>query len=107
MYAGQFVETGSVSEVFHAPMHPYTQGLLSCIPVPGKTARGSRLGAIPGMVPSLIGDLHGCAFRSRCPHAESRCAADVALRQNTPSRGWRCVLDDNILQNYAQESATV
>jgi peptide/nickel transport system ATP-binding protein len=102
MYAGQFVETGNVNEVFRAPMHPYTQGLLSCIPVPGKTARGSRLGAIPGMVPSLIGELPGCAFRSRCPHAQAACAADVSLHHSTADRGWRCILDEATLQQQAQ-----
>ena len=106
MYAGQFVETGSVSEVFRSPMHPYTQGLLSCIPVPGKTPRGSRLGAIPGMVPSLVGELQGCAFRSRCPYSEPRCDADVELHHSASDRGWRCVLAATTLQTYARESAT-
>ena len=56
------------------PLHPYTQGLLACIPVPGRTARGEFLGSIPGMVPSLIGEVHGCSFRNRCPHGTERCA---------------------------------
>jgi peptide/nickel transport system ATP-binding protein len=107
MYAGQFVETGSVDQVFRAPMHPYTQGLLSCIPIPGKTERGAALGAIPGMVPSLLGELHGCAFRSRCRYAEARCSADVALHQAAAGRGWRCILPEPQLQNYAREVASL
>jgi peptide/nickel transport system ATP-binding protein len=107
MYAGQFVETGSVEQVFRAPMHPYTQGLLSCIPVPGKTERGSPLGAIPGMVPSLLGELRGCAFRSRCRHAEAGCAADVALNQAATGRGWRCILPETRLHQYADEVLSV
>ena len=45
-----------------APPHPYTRGLLACIPVPGRTRRGDQLGTIPGIVPSLVGELRGCDF---------------------------------------------
>jgi peptide/nickel transport system ATP-binding protein len=69
MYAGEIVETGSAREVFAQPMHPYTQRLLRCILVPGRIKRRARLGSIPGLVPSLIGDPQGCAFRNRCPYA--------------------------------------
>jgi len=65
MYAGQIVEEGSVFEIFDNPSHPYTRGLLSCIPVPGKIKRGEPLGSIPGMVPSLVGDFSGCRFSGR------------------------------------------
>jgi peptide/nickel transport system ATP-binding protein len=93
MYAGQFVEQGSVREIFRNPLHPYTRGLLDCIPVPGKTARGSHLGSIPGMVPSLVGALHGCSFRARCGHARPGCEADIALKPlGTPDRAFRCVM---------------
>ncbi len=74
MYAGKAVEEGPIQTVFDSPMHPYTQGLLRCIPVPGKTRRGERLGSVPGMVPNLVGDLSGCMFRNRCPHAVEACA---------------------------------
>jgi peptide/nickel transport system ATP-binding protein len=73
MYAGEVVETGPVAEVFASPGHPYTQGLLACIPIPGRTRPGERLGAIPGMVPSLVGEMPGCHFASRCPHAAEPC----------------------------------
>jgi peptide/nickel transport system ATP-binding protein len=93
MYAGQFVEQGSVREIFRNPLHPYTRGLLECIPVPGKTPRGSHLGSIPGMVPSLVGALHGCSFRARCGHARPGCEADIPLRPpGTPDRACRCVM---------------
>ena len=65
MYAGQIVEEGSVYEIFDNPSHPYTKGLLSCIPVPGKIKKGERLGSIPGMVPSLIGKFTECRFAGR------------------------------------------
>ena len=57
MYAGELVETGPVADIFNAPSHPYTRGLLRCIPLPGKTDRGAKLGTIPGIVPSLVGEV--------------------------------------------------
>ena len=94
MYAGQVVETGATEQVFGAPLHPYTRGLLECIPVPGKTQRGSKLGSIPGMVPSLIGPIDGCQFRNRCSHAFEACAAaPVPLRALGADRQSRCLLE--------------
>ena len=93
MYAGQIVEEGSVAAVFGEPRHPYTRGLMDCIPVPGKVARGSHLGSIPGMVPSLVGELAGCSFRERCAHARAGCEADIALRVNEAGHACRCILE--------------
>src|SRR5206468_2937128 len=80
MYAGEVVEEGTAAEIFSAPRHPYTRGLLECIPVPGRTAPGSRLGSIPGVVPSLAGELRGCSFRERCAHAQAACTQAIDLR---------------------------
>ena len=94
MYAGRIVETGTVSEVLRTPRHPYTQGLLDCVPVAGADRR-TRLGSIPGIVPSLIGESVGCSFRNRCRHAMERCAAgEIATREVGEGRGYRCVLDE-------------
>lgn len=93
MYAGEVVEEGTAAEVFGAPKHPYTRGLLECIPVPGRTAPGALLGNIPGTVPSLIGTFEGCGFRERCAHAQAQCAAPVALRETPSGHRWRCVLE--------------
>jgi peptide/nickel transport system ATP-binding protein len=76
MYAGEVVETAPAEKLFAAPGHPYTQGLINCIPVRGKTPRGSRLEAIAGVVPSLTGGLKGCAFRGRCALAHAGCDTD-------------------------------
>jgi peptide/nickel transport system ATP-binding protein len=90
MYAGQIVEEGSAERVFASPRHPYTRGLISCIPVPGRTERGGRLGTIAGVVPSLIGEIQGCSFRDRCPVARPECAAAVPAQSDGAHR-WLCI----------------
>ena len=90
MYAGEIVETASAADLFASPHHPYTRGLMASIPVPGRTAPGERLGAIPGMVPSLIGAMPGCAFRDRCGYAEPVCASAVPWK-SAADHSWRCI----------------
>ena len=94
MYAGQIVEEGTARRIFTTPSHPYTRGLLDCIPVPGKTRRGAHLGSIPGIVPSLIGEMPGCHFADRCGHVRNLCrAGPVAMRAGgEPGHRSRCVL---------------
>jgi peptide/nickel transport system ATP-binding protein len=92
MYAGEVVERASAQALFGAPRHPYTQGLLQCIPVPGRTRPGERLGAIPGLVPTPIGELKGCQFRNRCRHARAECAEALAVAGAGPDHEVRCVL---------------
>ena len=91
MYAGEVVENAVVETIFNAPRHPYTLGLMSCIPVPGKIERGGRLGAIPGVVPSLIGDISGCSFRTRCPVGDNVCANEIPVHLDSDSHRWRCI----------------
>jgi peptide/nickel transport system ATP-binding protein len=107
MYAGQVVETGTAEQVFSAPIHPYTQGLLECIPIPGKTARGAMLGSIPGIVPSMIGPMSGCSFRNRCAYAFDACGeASIELRELASGRACRCLLDQaQSLENHRQRAA--
>jgi len=93
MYAGEVVEEGSADKLFAKPRHPYTRGLLGCIPVPGRTERGGRLGTIAGVVPSLIGEFRGCGFRDRCDFAREGCDRAVPVRDADGHR-WRCVLDE-------------
>lgn len=92
MYAGQIVETAEVGALFSAPSHPYTQGLLGSIPVRGRTTPGTHLHSIPGVVPSLIGAVSGCAFRNRCTYAEAACEQDVDWSGVGDDHAVRCVL---------------
>ena len=103
MYAGQIVEQGTVEQIFENPMHPYTRGLMQCIPVPGKTRPGEPLGSIPGMVPSLIGRFTGCRFADRCSLATDACRSDdIALRDATDAtQAYRCVLDPRAMAKVA------
>ena len=90
MYAGAMVESGTSRQIFDSPRHPYTRALIDCIPQPGLTRRGAELGTIPGVVPLLIGDVQGCAFRSRCAHARPECAVDIPVRDDQ-GHVWTCV----------------
>ncbi len=90
MYAGEIVEAAPALALFENPQHPYTQGLLASIPIPGRTRPGQPLGSIPGLVPSLVGEQTGCAFRNRCSQAIDACAAPVP-EQSVAGHRVRCI----------------
>jgi peptide/nickel transport system ATP-binding protein len=96
MYAGAIVERGPVAAVLGRPSHPYTRGLLACLPEPGRTRRGQPLGTIAGTVPSLIGDLSGCQFRPRCPHAAAVCEGEFPWQRGLPGHRWHCTLPERV-----------
>lgn len=75
MYGGRAVEKGDISEVFGAPRHPYTEGLMNSIP--RTDVHVDRLEPITGNPPDLMRLPSGCSFRPRCPHVEAACAANV------------------------------
>jgi peptide/nickel transport system ATP-binding protein len=109
MYAGEVVETGTAEQIFRSPFHPYTRALLACVPVPGRTPRGELLGAIPGLVPPLIGRFIGCHFANRCPRAQDRCReAPVAMTHGGEhGRTVRCVrFSEDWIRNASSESAS-
>jgi peptide/nickel transport system ATP-binding protein len=75
MYLGKVMEKGSVDEVLDKPKHPYTQALISAIPIPDPRHRRRRA-ALRGETPSATSDLKGCPFQDRCPHVMDECRED-------------------------------
>lgn len=110
MYAGQNVETTSTRRLFASPAHPYTVGLLSCIPTPPASDEAPRmLHEIPGSVyPSTENSISSCLFVSRCPLARSRCkeeaplAVDVGLNHQARCFFWKEVVPDLWGSPYAR-----
>ena len=91
MYAGQIVESGTAAQIFGKPLHPYTSGLMRCLP--SHARRGEEhLATIRGTVPSLVGDLRGCRFRERCDLACLACAEDITLIEHTGGHLARCIV---------------
>jgi peptide/nickel transport system ATP-binding protein len=94
MYAGKVVEEAPVEELFRAPRHPYTQGLIRSIPrVDTAAVSHARLEAIPGVVPGLINPPEGCRFAPRCTRARPECtAATPQLREVGERHRVACIL---------------
>ena len=90
MYAGQIVETAGVKELYRQPRHPYTKGLLQCIP--HLTTTEERLTTIPGVVPGLTHMPAGCRFCTRCPYATERCKTEVPPTKTEGTHSYACFL---------------
>jgi peptide/nickel transport system ATP-binding protein len=86
MYAGRAVEKAAKREVFYAPHHPYTKGLLESIP--SSSAAGSRLRPIPGQPPSLIHLPSGCKFHPRCGYVLDRCLTEEPVLRPVGDSGF-------------------
>jgi len=91
LYAGRLVEEGSVGTVLADPRHPYTVGLLRCVPRGGVRKDHGRLDTIPGFLPSLGAELPGCVFADRCALADERChREEPPLEEIVPGHVSRC-----------------
>jgi oligopeptide transport system ATP-binding protein len=91
MYCGKVVEIGSVRDIFREPLHPYTQGLMGCLPI--GTERKKELEVIPGTLPSPINPPEGCRFYPRCKWVVDKCKLDEpALTELKESRFVACHL---------------
>ena len=82
MYLGQVVELSKSKELFKRPLHPYTQALLSAIPVPRIDNRPERI-LLRGEITSPVDPEPGCRFAPRCPHAEAKCFAETPVLKKT------------------------
>jgi peptide/nickel transport system ATP-binding protein/oligopeptide transport system ATP-binding protein len=92
MYLGKLVEMGRTGLVFDHPGHPYTQALLSSIPVPDPLAQREEI-LLEGEVPSPVDIPPGCRFQERCRYATSRCwEGEVVFREVEPDHQVACVL---------------
>ncbi len=105
MYAGQVVETGATQDIFRSPLHPYTRGLLDCIPVPGENPPGERLGVIPGLVPTLTADIRGCHFANRCRYTEDPCRRESPDLVAHSGRFYRCRIPPEARENKTEGAA--
>ena len=78
MYLGKMVELADAAEIYERPLHPYSQSLLSAVPVPDpKVARANQRIMLTGDIPSPLNAPSGCPFRTRCPHATEQCAQSM------------------------------
>jgi oligopeptide transport system ATP-binding protein len=94
MYLGRIMESAPGSELCRAPKHPYTEALLSAVPIPDPDRKGKRI-VLQGDIPSPINPPSGCVFRTRCPYAIADCAKIVPdVREVSPGHFKACIRDD-------------
>ena len=95
MYLGLIVEITDKTSLFEMPLHPYSEALLSAVPVPKARAKRRERVILSGDVPSPINPPPGCHFQTRCPYAMPRCRHEApALREVTPAHWAACHLHD-------------
>jgi oligopeptide/dipeptide ABC transporter ATP-binding protein len=95
MYLGRIVEMTDKTSLFEAPLHPYTEALLSAVPIPKARSKGRRRVILTGDVPSPINPPPGCHFHTRCPYAMPRCRQEApVLREAAPGHWAACHLHD-------------
>jgi peptide/nickel transport system ATP-binding protein len=88
MYLGKMCEVSPPDALYHQPAHPYTEALLTSIPVPDPTVRPEAKDTIKGELPSPIFPPSGCRFRTRCPRAEDRCAQIEPMMRKVGDDHW-------------------
>ena len=87
MYLGRFVELATDQELYHNPLHPYSQALLSAVPVPDPEVRKKGI-ILEGDVPSPLNPPSGCTFRTRCPERKEVCAHEAPVFRDLVGAHW-------------------
>ena len=96
MYLGKIVEMSSADRVVMEPKHPYTEALLSAVPIPDPTLRKKRM-ILTGDVPSPVNPPSGCRFHTRCPYKEERCVAEEPpMREISPGHFAACHFSEKL-----------
>jgi peptide/nickel transport system ATP-binding protein/oligopeptide transport system ATP-binding protein len=95
MYLGRIVEITDKTSLFETPLHPYTEALLSAVPVPKARAKGRKRTILTGDVPSPINPPSGCRFHTRCRYAMPRCRQEAPILREVQPKHWAaCHLHD-------------
>ena len=105
LYAGELVEEGPAQQVLHDPRHPYSVGLLRCIPRAGARKDEGRLDTIPGFLPQLGAEIPGCVFSDRCALAKEICVVEKPPLHDLGGRRSRCHFHDKA-QDLPRETST-
>jgi peptide/nickel transport system ATP-binding protein len=105
LYAGELVEEGAASSVFRDPRHPYTVGLMRCIPAFGRRKNHGRLETIPGFLPAPGSVVGRCVFESRCGNATERCRSEAPPLLDLGGRLSRCFYPERA-QDLPHQSGT-
>ncbi len=102
MYCGEIVERGEVASVLARPRHPYTNGLLACLPLIGERVAGSSLPTIPGYAPRLTAIPRGCVFAARCDRQDRACHETAVTLASVEGRhAVRCLRPVQSVEKYA------
>lgn len=98
MYVGKIVEIANTNEIYNSPLHPYTEALISAVPIPDPHVKKQRI-ILRGDVPTPFNPKPGCRFRDRCNYAKSKCDEEPSLEEKTPGHFAACWFSSEIFKS--------